>query len=111
MVIVRIAVTMTVTVTVIVILVPRLVTISAILITINCGIVTIGVSRNCTLYRTLSGDPEELMALSVKHAMFTYEFMREASKNQRTWFKELLDSAWRCCNVGDANPTTGQGHG
>ncbi|KAK9447534.1 uncharacterized protein V1518DRAFT_429057 [Limtongia smithiae] len=52
-------------------------------------------------FRAVAGNPTELMRLGVEHGMFTYSFLKEASKNFRAWITQLLETAWVACQGTD----------
>jgi sterol 3beta-glucosyltransferase len=52
-------------------------------------------------FRSVGGDPAELMRICVENGMFTYSFLKEASAKFRGWIDELLSSAWRACQDTD----------
>lgn len=49
----------------------------------------------------IDGNPAELMAICVEHGMFTYSFLREASRKFRGWIDDLLKSSWYACQNTD----------
>ncbi|RMZ85892.1 hypothetical protein DV737_g354, partial [Chaetothyriales sp. CBS 132003] len=52
-------------------------------------------------FKSVGGNPAELMRLCVENGMFTYNFLREASSKFRGWVDELLASAWEACQGSD----------
>ncbi|KAK7207814.1 hypothetical protein BZA70DRAFT_272268 [Myxozyma melibiosi] len=52
-------------------------------------------------FKSVAGNPAELMRLGVEHGMFTYSFLREAASSFRGWIKELLETSWVACQDAD----------
>lgn len=52
-------------------------------------------------FAPIDGNPAELMAICVEHGMFTYSFLREASRKFRGWIDDLLRSSWQACQNTD----------
>jgi sterol 3beta-glucosyltransferase len=52
-------------------------------------------------FKSIGGDPAELMRICVENGLFTYSFLKEASARFRGWIDELLSSAWKACQDAD----------
>lgn len=52
-------------------------------------------------FAPVDGNPAELMSICVEHGMFTYSFLREASRKFRGWLDSLLSSSWLACQNTD----------
>lgn len=52
-------------------------------------------------FRSVKGNPAELMQLCVDYGVFTVGFIREGLKKFRGWVEELLDSCWTACEGTD----------
>lgn len=52
-------------------------------------------------FKSVGGDPAELMRICVENGLFTYSFLKEASARFRGWIDELLSSAWKACQDAD----------
>ncbi|CCD22213.1 sterol 3-beta-glucosyltransferase NDAI_0A00550 [Naumovozyma dairenensis CBS 421] len=51
----------------------------------------------------LAGNPSELMALMVEHESMNVALLRDASKNFKSWIKDLLESSWESCKALNLN--------
>ncbi|KAG2219728.1 hypothetical protein INT45_007767 [Circinella minor] len=52
-------------------------------------------------FRSIGGDPGELMKLCVDNGFLSYSFVKDGSKFFYTWFDELLATAWEACQGTD----------
>ncbi|ORY94249.1 hypothetical protein BCR43DRAFT_496118 [Syncephalastrum racemosum] len=52
-------------------------------------------------FRSIGGDPGELMKLCVDNGFLSYSFIKEGMKFFYTWFEELLETAWDACQGTD----------
>ncbi|KAK0724903.1 glycosyltransferase family 1 protein [Lasiosphaeris hirsuta] len=52
-------------------------------------------------FRSIGGDPSELMRICIQNGTFTWAFLREANSKFRGWLDELLASAWEACQGSD----------
>ncbi|KAG0664366.1 Sterol 3-beta-glucosyltransferase [Maudiozyma exigua] len=48
-------------------------------------------------FKSIAGDPAELMSLMVEHESMSIGMLREASKKFGGWIKELLETSWVAC--------------
>ncbi|AMD19532.1 HCL619Cp [Eremothecium sinecaudum] len=49
-------------------------------------------------FRSIAGDPTELMALMVQHGSMNVGLIRDATSKFRDWIRDLLTSSWEACN-------------
>lgn len=52
-------------------------------------------------FKTIAGNPVELMSLMVTHGSMSLSFLKEASSKFRGWIQELLDTSWKACQGSD----------
>lgn len=52
-------------------------------------------------FKSIAGDPTELMSLMVKHSTLSVSFFKEASSRFRNWINELLNTSWEACQGAD----------
>ncbi|TXT13065.1 hypothetical protein VHUM_01466 [Vanrija humicola] len=52
-------------------------------------------------FRSVGGDPAELMAICVEKGMFTVGFLKEGLQKFRGWLDDLLQSSWEACQSAD----------
>ncbi|KAI9484649.1 hypothetical protein BDB00DRAFT_774535 [Zychaea mexicana] len=52
-------------------------------------------------FRSVGGDPGELMKLCIDNGFLSYSFVKDASKFFYTWFDKLLATAWEACQGTD----------
>lgn len=52
-------------------------------------------------FKSIAGDPTELMSLMVKHSTLSVSFFKEASSRFRKWINELLMTSWEACQGAD----------
>ncbi|WOO84798.1 Sterol 3-beta-glucosyltransferase [Vanrija pseudolonga] len=52
-------------------------------------------------FRSVGGDPAELMAMCVEKGMFTVGFLKEGLQKFRGWLDDLLQSSWEACQSAD----------
>ncbi|CCE85519.1 Piso0_005120 [Millerozyma farinosa CBS 7064] len=52
-------------------------------------------------FKSVAGDPTELMSLMVKHSTLSVSFFKEASSRFRRWINELLITSWEACQGAD----------
>jgi sterol 3beta-glucosyltransferase len=52
-------------------------------------------------FAPVGGDPAELMRICVENGLFTYSFLKKASRTFRGWLDDLLSSAWKSCQGSD----------
>ena len=55
------------------------------------------VEENGIKFKSIAGNPAELMALMVEHESMSIGMLREASKKFGGWIKELLSTSWDAC--------------
>lgn len=48
-------------------------------------------------FKSVGGDPAELMQLCVDNGLFTVAFLKEGLAKMRTWLDDLLVSSWKAC--------------
>ncbi|KAI9264064.1 hypothetical protein BDA99DRAFT_508304 [Phascolomyces articulosus] len=52
-------------------------------------------------FRSIGGDPGELMKLCIDNGFLSYSFVKDGSKFFYTWFDKLLETAWEACQGTD----------
>ncbi|CUM45828.1 Sterol 3-beta-glucosyltransferase [Debaryomyces fabryi] len=52
-------------------------------------------------FKTIAGNPVELMSLMVSHGSMSLSFLKEASSKFRGWIQDLLDTSWKACQGSD----------
>lgn len=52
-------------------------------------------------FKSVGGDPAELMRLCVDNGLFTVAFLKEGLAKMRTWLDDLLVSSWKACQGTD----------
>lgn len=55
------------------------------------------VERHGIKFKSIAGDPAELMSLMVEHESMSISMLREASKKFGGWIKDLLETSWIAC--------------
>ncbi|CAD1780810.1 similar to Saccharomyces cerevisiae YLR189C ATG26 UDP-glucose:sterol glucosyltransferase, conserved enzyme involved in synthesis of sterol glucoside membrane lipids [Maudiozyma barnettii] len=55
------------------------------------------VEKHGIKFKSIAGDPAELMSLMVEHESMNIGMLREASKKFGGWIKELLETSWIAC--------------